>query len=139
MVVATESRGPLIALTPIELALVPALDVEANVRVSRVVAALGLVLTTAAGAGAQAPLVERGRQIYGAQKCAMCHSVEGKGNPRGKLDGVGARLSDADLRKWIVSPAEMPAPAGRKPEMKPYKLPAADLDALVGYLLSLKS
>ncbi len=101
---------------------------------------VGMLLVGGGVAGAQTPAqIERGKQVYSAQKCSMCHSVEGKGNPRGKLDGVGGRLADADLRKWILSPAEMPSPAGRKPEMKPYKLPAADLDALVGYMLSLKS
>lgn len=83
--------------------------------------------------------VEKGRAVYAAQKCAACHSIEGKGNPRGKLDGVGAKLSEADIRKWIVAPAELSTPNGRKPPMKAYTLPPADLDALVAYMLSLKS
>lgn len=103
------------------------------------IVAMTMLITAAASEAAAQSAAERGKQVYGAQKCAMCHAVEGKGNPRGKLDGVGAKLSEADIRKWIVSPAEIAPPNGRKPEMKAYKLPAADLDALVAYMLSLKS
>lgn len=123
-----------------ELARVQVPDLEVDVRVSSLVVAGGMVLTLAAAVAAQTPAqIDRGKQVYGAQKCAMCHSIEGKGNPRGKLDGVGAKISEADMRKWMVAPAEMSSPSGRKPEMKPYKLPAADLDALVAYMMSLKS
>ena len=85
--------------------------------------------------------VERGVKIYGDQKCAVCHSVAGKGNPKGALDDVGRRLTAEEIRAWIVNPAEMTkkAKAERKPPMRAYpNLAKEDLDALVAYMASLK-
>jgi len=84
----------------------------------------------------------KGQQVYNAQKCTVCHSIAGKGGKSSPLDGVGAKLSAADIRQWIVDPVAMAAKAGsqKKPPMpKRYdKLPAADLDGLVAYMQSLK-
>jgi mono/diheme cytochrome c family protein len=91
-------------------------------------------------AWAQTP-AERGLQVYGAQKCSMCHAVAGKGNAKGPLDGVGMKLSPADLREWIVNAKEMAEKhkAIRKPPMRDFSaLPAADVDALVAYLQTLR-
>lgn len=86
--------------------------------------------------------VARGEQAYAAQKCQMCHLIAGKGSKISPLDGVGARLSEADLREWIVDPVAAAAKHGstKKPLMpKTYaKLPARDIDALVAYMQSLK-
>ena len=86
--------------------------------------------------------IKKGQEVYTAQKCQMCHVVAGKGNKANPLDGVGAKLSADDIRKWITHPDEMTAKAKstKKPPMpKKYaNLPAADLDALVAYLQSLK-
>jgi len=83
--------------------------------------------------------IDKGKAVYDAQRCSLCHAIGGRGNAKGPLDGVGAKLSAADIRKWIVSPKEMKSPTNRKPEMRAYpSLPAADLDALVAYMLSLK-
>ena len=92
-------------------------------------------------ATAQTP-VERGLQVYGAQKCAMCHAVAGKGNAKGPLDGVGSKYSAAELKLWITTPAEMAKKHNttRKPPMKSFaSLSASDIDALVAYLQSLKN
>jgi mono/diheme cytochrome c family protein len=86
--------------------------------------------------------IEQGMRVYVAQKCSLCHSIAGKGNAKGPLDGVGSRLSAEDIRRWLAKPTEMAARTGatRKPPMKAYpKLPAADLDALVAYVQSLKT
>ncbi len=84
----------------------------------------------------------RGEQVYAAQKCSMCHQVAGKGNKMSPLDGVGKKLSAADTKEWIVDPAAAATKANstKKPLMpKTYaKLPAADVDALVAYMQSLK-
>src|SRR3954452_2856150 len=85
--------------------------------------------------------IERGEKVYVAQKCSLCHSIAGKGNAKGALDGVGSKLSAADIKEWIVNPKEMTAKSKseRKPPMKAYpSLPAADVDALVAYLQTLK-
>ncbi len=86
--------------------------------------------------------VERGKAVYAEQKCSLCHAVAGKGNKQHPLDSVGAKLSVEDIRAWIVTPKVMEAKLPTKPKMpmKAYpNLPAADLDALVAYLASLKS
>jgi mono/diheme cytochrome c family protein len=84
----------------------------------------------------------RGEQVYAAQKCSMCHQIAGKGNKLSPLDGIGKKLSAADTKEWIVAPDEAAKKANstKKPPMpKTYaKLPAADVDALVAYLQSLK-
>jgi mono/diheme cytochrome c family protein len=86
--------------------------------------------------------VKKGQEVYAAQKCAVCHAIAGKGGKASPLDGVGAKLSADDIRAWIVTPTEASAKAKstKKPPMpaKYGKLPAADLDALVAYMQSLK-
>jgi len=83
---------------------------------------------------------ERGEQLYAEQKCALCHSIGDKGNKKGLLDGVGSKLSNDDLRQWIVDAKKMTAKtyATREPDMKNYALPKDDVDALVAYMASLK-
>lgn len=101
--------------------------------------ALAMCLGVAAAAAAQ-DAKAKGEQVYAAQKCSLCHSIAGKGNAKGALDGVGSKLSADDIRAWIVDAKGMTAKtkAPRKPEMKQYALPKDDVDALVAYLGSLK-
>jgi mono/diheme cytochrome c family protein len=93
-------------------------------------------------AGAQdAALVEKGEEVYNAQKCAVCHSIGGKGSKANPLDGVGAKLSADDIRAWITDPVAMTKKTNsqKKPAMpKNAKLTPADVDALVAYMQSLK-
>jgi mono/diheme cytochrome c family protein len=84
---------------------------------------------------------QTGQQVYEAQKCSLCHAVAGKGNAKGPLDDVGSKYSAADLKLWLTTPMEMGKKhnATRKPPMKSYaSLSAADIDALVAYLQTLK-
>jgi mono/diheme cytochrome c family protein len=101
-----------------------------------------LVAALAGTAAAQeAPQIERGKQVYAAQKCQVCHSIAGVGNKKGALDDVGVRLKADDIRQWITAAPEMAAKtkAERKPPMKAYpNLAKEDLDALVAYLAGLK-
>ena len=94
----------------------------------------------ATAAAAQDARVAKGEQLYAEQKCAMCHSIADKGNKKGPRDGVGSKLSNDDLRLWIVDAKGMTAKtsATRKPDMKNYALPKDDVDALVAYMASLK-
>ena len=85
--------------------------------------------------------IQRGQKVYTAEKCAVCHAIGGTGNKKGSLDGVGAKLSADQIRKWIVNAPEMSAQAkaARKPVMKAYpNINKEDLDGLVAYLASLK-
>lgn len=84
--------------------------------------------------------VEKGKAVYAANKCQTCHAIDGRGNKKFPLDGVGAKHSAADIRTWIVSPADMEARLAEKPKirMKAYKLSDEDLNDLVAYMQSLK-
>ena len=90
---------------------------------------------------ASAQSAEKGKEVYTAQKCSICHSVAAVGNKKGPLDKVGAKLTGAELRNWIVGAPEMAAKAKaeRKPPMKAYTtLAKEDVDNLVAYLQTLK-
>ena len=82
----------------------------------------------------------KGEAAFTAQKCNLCHSVAGKGNPKGALDDVGTRLKADEIRAWITDAKGMTAKtkAARKPEMRAYTLPKEDVDNLVAYLVTLK-
>jgi mono/diheme cytochrome c family protein len=99
------------------------------------------LLAVSVPAGAQDARIEKGKQVYTAQKCQACHSVAGVGNKKGALDGVGAKLKEDEIRQWIVAAPDMAAKAksDRKPPMKAYPaLPKEDVEALVAYLVTLK-
>jgi len=97
------------------------------------------ILVSASVAGAQ-DKVAKGEKVYADNKCALCHSIGDKGNKKGPLDGVGSKYSAADLKAWVVDAKGMTAKtkATRKPDMKNYALPDADVDSLVAYMQSLK-
>lgn len=101
------------------------------------------VLTAFAGIAGAQDAKAKGEKVYTDQKCSMCHSIAGKGNAKGSLDGIGSKLKAEEIREWIVNPTEMAtkAKADRKPAMPTkYKdLPKDDLDNLVAYLSSLKA
>jgi len=101
---------------------------------------IALALTMARPAAGQD--AAKGAQVYTAQKCQVCHSIAGKGGKASSLDGVGAKLSADDIKQWITHPKDAAAKAKstKKPPMpaKYANLPAADLDALVAYMQSLK-
>jgi len=105
-----------------------------------IVLGLGMCLIAAAAASAQDAVIAKGQQVYADQKCGLCHSIGDKGNKKGPLDGVGSKLSAAEIRLWMTDAKAMTAKtkATRKPDMKSYTLPKEDLDALIAYLQSLK-
>ncbi len=108
-----------------------------------VAAALGAVMMPSlASAGQDAAAAKRGQAVYAAQKCQGCHNIKGQGYKANTLDGVGTKLSAADIKAWIMTPKAMATKAkatGKPPMPDRYaKLPAADVDALVAYLQTLK-
>jgi|SoiMethySBSTD1v2_1073268.scaffolds.fasta_scaffold00352_8 mono/diheme cytochrome c family protein len=99
------------------------------------------IALTEAAAAQDAALIKKGQDVYNAQKCAVCHSVGGKGSKANPLDGIGAKASADDIRAWITDPVAMTKKTGsqKKPPMpKNAKLTTADVDALVAYMQSLK-
>jgi len=106
----------------------------------RVIAGVMLCAGLAASVAAQDAKVAQGEKLFVDQKCTLCHSIGDKGNKKGPLDGVAAKLKADEIREWIADAKGMTAKtkATRKPEMKAYTLPKEDVDALVAYLLTLK-
>jgi mono/diheme cytochrome c family protein len=82
----------------------------------------------------------RGRVVFDEQNCSTCHSIEGNGNPRYPLDGVGARRNPEELRMWITGSdraADHLSPGIQKRKVRFREIPRGDLDALVAYLETL--
>ena len=106
----------------------------------RIVMMSVVLLGLASAAWAQDATAGAGEKIYVEQKCSVCHSIAGKGNQKGALDDVGARLTSDEIRMWMTDAKGMTAKtkATRKPPMREYKLPNDQLDAIVGYLSTLK-
>ena len=109
------------------------------------IGSLMVVALVAFGRPASAQDKDKGAAVYAASGCSMCHSIAGKGNPKGPLDDVGSKLSAPEIRGWITDPAgsAAKAKADRKPPMtaiqaKLKSLSKDDLDNLVAYLSSLK-
>lgn len=107
----------------------------------RVIAGLTLCVGLAATAAAQdAAKVAKGEKLFADQKCTLCHSIGDKGNKKGALDGVGAKLKSDEIREWLVDAKGMTekTKATRKPAMKQFALPKEDVEALAAYLSTLK-
>jgi mono/diheme cytochrome c family protein len=87
------------------------------------------------------PDIARGRMIFEEQNCGTCHSIEGAGNPRYPLDGVGSRLGKDELRMWITGTGEaadvLPGSIVKR-KQRYREMPTADLNALLEFLLSVK-
>jgi mono/diheme cytochrome c family protein len=76
-----------------------------------------------------------GEQIF-RQKCTMCHVVKGKGGQIGpELTKVSGRMAEKDIREKLEKPKQS-NPTSTMPSFK--TLPKAEMDALMGYLKSLK-
>ena len=104
------------------------------------IAAVFAAIALPAVVSTQADKVEAGKKVYVTQKCATCHSIAGAGSKMAPLDGVGTKLTAAEIKAWIVDPDPLTAKLATKPKvkMKKYTLPDADLDALIAYMSSLK-
>ena len=85
--------------------------------------------------------IESGKRIYADEKCAECHQIAGHGNSRFPLDGVGARLSAVELKRWFTHTEEMenarPVRPAIRMSSRKYRLSETELDALVAYLQTL--
>jgi cytochrome c553 len=104
-------------------------------------ASLAIVVTAASAAAAQANTkADQGAALFTSQKCTMCHSYAGKGNPKGALDRITAKNKAEHIRQWLQDPDGMRARenATRTPAMKPMKLSGDQIDALIAYLTSAK-
>jgi mono/diheme cytochrome c family protein len=83
---------------------------------------------------------QRGRAVYGRERCATCHSIAGEGNPRFPLDGVAARWKPEELEDWIIGSgvAADLLPTGVVRRKQRYRtLPEEDMKPLIRYLSTL--
>ena len=107
----------------------------------RMLLPIALTMFAVAGLGAQdAKKAAAGKALYEKQGCVKCHQIAGKGSKISPLDGVGSKLSEAEIKQWLTDPDTMTAKLAKKPtaKMKKVVLPDADIDALVHYRLSWK-
>ena len=106
----------------------------------RIVVSLAILGVAGAATATAQDAKAQGEKVFAEQKCALCHSVGGKGNAKGPLDEVGGKLSADDIRAWLTDAKAMTAKtnATRKPEMKAYTLTKDNVDALVSYLSAMK-
>ena len=106
----------------------------------RAVIYLAIMSVAGAASAAAQDAKSQGEKLFADQKCVLCHSIDGKGNLKGPLDEVGSQLSAKEIREWITDSKGMTAKTKpiRKPEMKAFTLPKAEVDALVAYLSTMK-
>lgn len=114
----------------------------------RTLAVLVATMSIGGTLGAQAPdakLVAQGKKLYATYKCDQCHMIAGRGTKKGPLDGVATKLSSADIKKWLTSPAEMEAKMEKPPKgtdsmasaLKKKAIEPTEVDALHAYMLTL--
>jgi mono/diheme cytochrome c family protein len=110
-------------------------------RIATGLLAVVVMVVAARPAAAQSAKAQQGAALFASQKCTMCHSVEGKGNPKGSLDNITAKDKAEHIKQWLTDPDGMRAKtnATRTPAMKQMKLTADQIDALVAYLTSGKA
>ena len=85
-------------------------------------------------------LIPAGRTIYEAKHCQMCHSIQGVGNPRYPLDGVGCKLSRTELREAIIgagAASSKMSGAVRQRKARYAEMPEDEMSKLIDYLSAL--
>lgn len=117
-----------------------------------VVLAAATVSVTLAGtpAGGQTPDPKKanaGKKLYVTYKCDKCHTIAGRGTKKvdGELDGVGAKLTAVEIKKWLTTPAEMEAKLKKPPKgtdamshaLKSKGIEPEEIDLLVAFLQTL--
>ncbi len=111
-------------------------------RILVAVAAVAFLAAAGSVFAQDAKKIEKGKEVFAANKCSLCHSIAGKGNPKGPLDDVASKVSAAEMKQWLNDPKTMAAKAKaeRKPPMKSFAtMSAEDQDALIAYLQTFKN
>ena len=81
----------------------------------------------------------KGKEVFAAQKCNVCHKVNGAGGPIGPdLSAIGTKRDAAWLTKYVQNPVPLDPKNPPKMKMQPTTAKGKDLDDLVAYLLTLK-
>lgn len=85
--------------------------------------------------------IREGKKLFREHGCMKCHSIEGRGNRRDPLDGVGSRLDKKALEDWTVGADSLEDMMSRRAFMgkQKYKqLEPDELESLVEYMQSLR-
>jgi mono/diheme cytochrome c family protein len=78
----------------------------------------------------------RGKQLIAQQGCQSCHVINGSGAKKGPpLDGVGDRMTAADIHFFMERPSAVNPAASMKPLVP--TLSHEDVEAITQYLLTL--
>ena len=95
---------------------------------------IGSVLSGRLALGAEGS-AEKGKEVYDAKKCGLCHTVDGSGGKKGgDLSDVGDKRDAEWLTKYMKDPKSLMPEA----KMPAFKGSDEELQDLVAYLLSLK-
>lgn len=98
--------------------------------IAMIAAFVAMALVTVAAQAAS-----KGEQIF-KEKCTMCHVVRGQGGMIGPdLTKIAAKLKEKDIKAKLDNPKKT-NPTSSMPSFK--TLPKADMDALLGYLKTLR-
>jgi cbb3-type cytochrome oxidase cytochrome c subunit len=90
--------------------------------------------TNASGLRTPPDFAVAGAIVYQANRCPLCHSVNGAGAATGpSLNGLATRRN----RSWVEQHFSKPAKLSPGTTMPPYRLERRDLDNLTAYLFSL--
>ena len=86
--------------------------------------------------------MQKAKELFVLQGCGHCHSIDSVGNKRNPLDGVGDRMSQEMLKKWIIGDDSLKdkIPSYALNQKQKYKqLSHDELNALVDYMQSLRT
>ncbi len=78
---------------------------------------------------------EKGKEVYNAKKCGLCHTVDGSG---GKKGGDLSDVGDKKDAEWLTSYMKDPKAVVPEAKMPAFKGSDEELQDLVAYLLTLK-
>jgi cytochrome c2 len=79
--------------------------------------------------------VEKGKEVYTAKKCGLCHTVDGSGGKKGgDLSDIGDKKDAEWLTKYMKDPKSLIPEA----KMPAFRGTDEELQNLVAYLTSLK-
>ncbi len=66
-----------------------------------------IALAGIARAQDDAKKIDKGKDVFAAQHCSMCHAIAGKGNPKNPLDDAGDKMKPEEMKKYITAPNPM--------------------------------
>jgi mono/diheme cytochrome c family protein len=78
---------------------------------------------------------EKGKEVYSAHKCAICHTINGSG---GKMGGDLSDIGDKKDAEWLTKYVKDPKSLMPEAKMPAFKGSDEELQDLVAYLMSLK-